>query len=331
MTDINYSLPAEFAIPRPKVLSEAGSTTTFIPGPSHDSFTTKFGHAFPEPTCLKSEYGYTAVYDLPAPSSRPTHPVLLIHGLNTPALGMYPLALELQALDPNAHVALFDFWGHGLSSTPLVPHTAAIFHFQILQVLSHMQWTSAHLIGFSFGGATLVSFASQNPRAVLSVALIAPAGLMRREDLDQRMQELLINSTGHEEEAIDTTLSWLEGGPLVLPSDWHSRMTSGQIVAEALRDWELREHHGYRHSVLSMVREGGIFGGDEGFRDFAKGFQGKNVVVLGAEDDVCGKEQLVELGFEDVVVVQEAGHGVVRSHAGTVAEEVYRLWQGESS
>lgn len=330
MSDVNLPLPADFALPRKKFLPRDGNNDTFISGPSHESFTSRFGNAFPNPTFLNSEYGITAVYDLPAKSAKSERPVLLIHGLNTPALGMYPLALELQALDPNAHVVLFDLWGHGLSSTPLVPHTPGIFHLQILQVLSYMQWTSGHLIGFSFGGATLTSFAAQHPRAVISAALVAPAGIMRLKDLDQRMQELLDDSTGHEEEVISTVLSWLEGGPLIVPSDSSDRMASGQIVAEALRDWELREHAGYRHSVLSMFRDGGVFGGDEVFRAFAKAFQKRNVVVLGEEDDVCSKEQLGELNFEDVVVVKGAGHGVVRSHAGVVARELYRLWQGKS-
>ncbi|KAI0887558.1 alpha/beta-hydrolase [Annulohypoxylon maeteangense] len=303
-----------------------GHHKNFIAAPSYESSTSVFGHASPKPQYLESDLGTTALYDVPPPSGQSKRHVLIIHGLNTPAIGMLPLAKELQALDPDAYVVLFDLWGHGFSSTPLVAHTPQIFHFQIFQVLGFLQWTRAHIIGYSFGASTAVRFALHNPWAVLSVALLAPAGLCDKELWGEKMQELLENSEGGDAQAIDAVLDWLEGGPLIVPTDWRERVEAGEVVAEVLREWELQHHSGYPHSVLSMFREGGVTGCVEDFRKFAQ-LPVKKIGIVAELDAVCSKAQLTDVGFTDVEVVEKANHGFVRgTTTSEIARIVYRFW-----
>lgn len=132
-----------------------------------------------------------------------------------------------------------------------------------------MQWTSARIIGYSFGASTALTFAIEHPWMALSVPLPAPAGLLQHEEFSHQTQELLHDSNGKESEAIACVLAFLEGGPLLGPTDWKSRSNRGEIVAEALREWELQEDAAYPHSVLSMFREGGVYGREEQFRRFA--------------------------------------------------------------
>ncbi|KAJ9660338.1 hypothetical protein H2198_002646 [Neophaeococcomyces mojaviensis] len=313
---------AGLELPRRRVWGHSRTITA----PNYASFTSRFGYAFPKPKYLESDLGTTALYELPPPSGQSKRPVLIIHGLNTPALGMWPLAKELQALDANSHIVLFDLWGHGLSSTPLAAHTPQIFHFQIFQVLGFMQWTSAHIIGYSFGASTAVRFAIDNAWAALSVAILAPAGLLRKEDFSKQMRELLDDSKGREAEAVDCVLSYLEGGPLVVPMDWQERVKSGEVVAEALREWELQEHLGYPHSVLSMFREGGVYGCEAYFGEFAQ-LSLKKIGVLAELDSVCSKSQLVDIGFDHIEVVEKADHAFVRGAPGEVARIVYQFWK----
>ena len=237
----SLSLSPDFELPRQRFY---GNHAASIAAPSYESFTSRFGRAFPKPRFVESDFGTIAVYDLPPPSEHSKRPVLIIHGLNTPALGMWPLAKELQSLDPDAHVVLFDLWGHGLSSTPLVAHTQQIFFIQIYQVLSFMRWPSAHIVGYSFGALAAMRFAVQNRWTASPVALLGPAGLLRMEDFSPEMQELLHDSKGRAAEARNSVLEWLEGGPLVVPKDCQERVNNGEVVAEALREWELQEHSG---------------------------------------------------------------------------------------
>ncbi|KAI1304021.1 alpha/beta-hydrolase [Xylaria venustula] len=297
----------------------------YLPAPSPESFTQRFGSAFPQPRFLESDLGRTAVYSLAAPSGHPVRRVLFVHGLNTPALGLLPLAKELQVRDPDAHVVLYDLWGHGLTSTPLVTHAPHIFHAQILQVLGSLGWESAELLGYSFGASMLVLFALYYPWAARSVALVAPAGVIDTVHFGEKLKGLLRDSEGREEEGRDEVFAFLEGGPLVVPDGWQERVRRGEVVAEALRDWETKEHPGYRHSVFSMFREGNVYGCEDYFRRFAQ-LSVKKVAVLGERDNVCTKETLVGLGFDNVHVVERAGHAVPRKKPAEVARVVYELW-----
>lgn len=311
-----------FKLPRHKFRAQKGA----IAAPSYECFTTRFGGAFPEPCYLESDLGTTTFYDLPPPSGESKRQVLIIHGLNTPALGMLPLAKELQAVDRDAHIVLYDLWGHGLSSTPCVAHTPHVFHFQILQVLGHMQWSAAHILGYSFGGSTAVRFAIHNPNTTLSVALLAPAGLLPFEGFSEQLQELLKGPEGKEEETIENVFDFLEGGPLVVPEDWKKKSEAGEVVAEALRQWELHEHAGYKLSVLSMFQDGDVYGCEHDFAKFAQ-LAVKQIGIVAEEDPVSGVKQLVECGFKNVDEVMKAGHGFVRSHADEVARIILKFWK----
>jgi len=184
-------------------------------------------------------------------------------------------------------------------------------------------------VGFSFGGSTAVGFVLGCPWAVSSVVLLAPAGLIRAEVLGERCWGLLEEDGGREEEAREAVLDTLEGGTLIVPDDWRARSQKGEVVAEALRQWELDEHGGYRYSVFSMFRDGAAIGCEEEFRRMGKE-KGKKLVVLGEKDDLCTKQQLVELGFEadGVKVVVGAGHALGRTHTNVVAELIIAFWGG---
>lgn len=312
-------LPADVGFPRATIRASRS-----IAGPGYNAFVARFGGSFPRPIFLESDLGKTAVYELPPPSTKSQRRVLIVHGVNTPALGMIPFIKGLQARDPDTHIVLFDLWGHGLSSTPLIAHTPQIFHSQILQVLAHLQWSNANLIGFSFGGATIASFAVYNPVVPLSVVLVAPAGLMSRADCGKELDDLL-NANGKDAEAIQSLLDWLGAGPTVLPDGWQTQLHSIQIFAKALKQWELDEHQGYQSSVLSMIRDGGAFGKEEIFRRFSQLLLRK-MAILGEQDGVCSELQLQEVGMDDIKVLKQADHDLIRVRADEVADIVYQFW-----
>lgn len=311
----------DLTIPRRKIKDNKAS----ISGPSYASFTSSFGNAFKEPLLTESDLGTTAIYDFPPPSGKAKSQVLVVHGLGTPALGMLPLAQELQKLNPDAHIVLYDLWGHGFSSTPLTAHAPHIFHLQIFQVLGHMKWPRAHIIGYSFGGLTAVSFATTNPTVPLSVALVAPAGILDKISFSSELQDAIDGSPSEELEAVKPVFAFLEGGELVVPPGSQEKMKSGIVVAQALRHWQNLEHHGHPYSALSIFRDGGVFGQDERFRTFA-GLQLPTTAVVGENDDVCKKPQLDALDFAKVEMVSGADHTLVRSRVSEVARFIHDFW-----
>lgn len=314
----------ELVLPRPGV--EPKSPKNPIPGPSEGAFTETFGRLLPPAKFLDTTNGKAAYYEL-LPSDNNSGPhdrVLLIHGVQTPALGMLPLAKAMQKSFSHAHFVLLDLWGHGLSDTPVVPHTADLFHGLIDALLDHLNWSSAHLVGFSFGGSLTAGYVATRPSRVQSFVLVAPAGLLRSAALSDEEKGHM--NGDNEVAARKWVLQWLEGGELVVPQDWKERVEKGEVVAEAVREWQMREHAGHTASVVAIVRDGGVMDKHEQFKKaVATGLP--SLAVLGALDDLCSKEQLTGLGFKNVAVVPGVGHGVVRERAVEVGSLVADFWE----
>ncbi|PYH43513.1 alpha/beta fold hydrolase [Aspergillus saccharolyticus JOP 1030-1] len=341
--------PPLILLPRPGTVRPA--TPQSIPAPPEAAFTSTFGPLrLPPASYLQTPAGQAAYYTLPAPTGSPSHSpdspagparILFIHGVQTSAVGLLPLARAVAARFPSAHCVLLDLWGHGLSATPLQPHEPALFHRLLLALLDHLRWPAAHLVGYSFGGSTAASFAARFPERVEGLVLVAPAGLLRRSQFSAREQGYLVGAGAGgaadgvdgvdgeavEREARDWVIEWLEGGALVVPPDWRERVARGELVAEAVREWQMREHAGHAASVVGIFRDGGIMDMHEAFRTAAEtGIRAR--VVLGEWDDLCSVEELVGLGFGDVHVVPGVGHGVVRERVAEVAGLIGEFWGG---
>ncbi|KAG9560876.1 alpha/beta-hydrolase, partial [Aureobasidium melanogenum] len=320
----------EVTIPRPGV--KVSPPVDSIPGPSEESFTTTFGKLLPAAQYLSTAYGKIAFYTY-APKATSTtsgsssiQRVLFLHGVQTPALGLQPLATSLHDQFPSAEFVLADLWGHGLSSTPMAPHTPPLFHNLISSLLSHLHWSSCHLVGYSFGGSTAISYltsaSSSHPTKINSISLVAPAGLWNSPDLDK---EKLYNSDYNISKF--HVLELLEGGPLVVPHDWQDRVRKGEIVAEKVREWQMDQHTGHTASVVAIVRDGGVFGQEETFKKAAK--MGVPILaVLGETDDVVFEKDLRAAGVGNVVVVKGVGHAVVRQKVSGVTEQIEKFWKG---
>jgi pimeloyl-ACP methyl ester carboxylesterase len=112
---------------------------------------------------------------------------------------------------------------------------------------------------------------------------------------------------------------------LVVPKDWEERVGRGEVVAEAVREWQMREHAGHTASVVAVFRDGGAMDNDA---EFVKAMNTgiPSLVVLGELDDVCNQQDLRELGFANVFAVPEVGHGVVREKVPEVAAFITHFW-----
>jgi pimeloyl-ACP methyl ester carboxylesterase len=315
---------SQFVLPRP---GEAISSSKPISGPSEEAFTKTFGTLLPPVKYLNTSNGKAAYYEL-LPSSTETSVqtpdrVLFIHGVRTPALGMFPLARTLKASFPQAHFVLIDLWGHGLSDTPIVPHEASLFHQLLDSLLDKLEWPSAHLVGFSFGGALTVGYVVSRSSRIQSFTLVAPAGLIRSSSFTAVEQGYIRG--GDEVAARKWVLQLLDGGELVVPLDWAERVGRGEVVAKAVQEWQRREHAGHTASVVAVFRDGGVMDNDAGFIG-AVGTGIPSLVVLGELDDICDERELKELGFANVFIVPQVGHGVVRERVPEVARLISSFW-----
>ncbi|KAF5986763.1 dihydrolipoyllysine-residue acetyltransferase component of acetoin cleaving system [Fusarium bulbicola] len=319
-------MPQDLVLPRPGASYKPQQP---VAGPTESAFVKTFGALLPAAQFLQTPRGKAAYYEITPSSSKDSakqvDKVLFIHGVQTPALGMLPLTRALEKSFPAAHMVLIDLWGHGLSDTPVAPHEASLFHELIDNLLDHLSWPSAHIVGFSFGGATAVSYVASRPSRVKSFTLVAPAGLLQLSMFTPEEQASL---QGDDYAAAKKcVLNILEGGDLVVPEDWKQRVAKGEVVAEAVREWQMREHPGHTASVVAIFRDGGAMGSHAHFDKAAKtGIP--SLAVLGELDSLCSKDQLNEHGFENVFVVPKAVHSVVRDQALDVANLIGDFWRG---
>ncbi|GAB7355641.1 hypothetical protein MBLNU459_g6358t1 [Dothideomycetes sp. NU459] len=227
----------DYVLPRPGHTPELQSAASRIAAPSEAAFISVFGALLPPATYMTTQDGTTAYYDFPptaaisSPASNLITRAVLIHGVCTPALGLLPLVTALRASHPHTHFVLYDLWGHALSETPRVPHTPLLFQNQLRALIAHLRWPDAHLVGYSFGGATATGFTARFPDLVSSLVVIATAGLIQETSFSERERGLLRGGDGvNEAEARDWILDWLEGGELVVPTGWEARIAAGEIV-----------------------------------------------------------------------------------------------------
>lgn len=328
-------------LPRPGDAT-TGDTSFPITAPEESDFTKAFSALLPAAQYITTPKGKFAYYDLPpsAPdaSSTSTQPpavrrVLLIHGIQTPALGLYPLVTHLRATFPSTYFVTYDLWGHGLSDTPRVPHTPDLFLEQVDTLLDHLSWPTAHLVGYSLGSTIVAGYTASRSLRVESFVYIAPAGLFSITDFAIAEQALLrgepVEPGGVVDEvaAQEFVVEFLEGGKLVIPTDTQARIAKGEVVAEAVRDWEMKNHAGHPASVTAIVRDGNVMDREEIFKKACA--TGKpRFAVLGEHDDITDLSKLQAVGVEEVVIVQGAGHAVVRERANEVAKAIEGFWRG---
>lgn len=319
-----------FSLPRPGTVENGEART--IAAPSEADFVSTFGQLLPPASYLQTKYGRAAYYSIPsaqptADATTPIQRVLMVHGVQTCAIGLQPLAKTLSARFPQAHIVLVDLWGHGLTDAPVTPYTPALFHFLLESLLTHLNWSSAHFIGYSFGGSTVATFAASKSHLVSSLTLVAPAGLLRMAQFTPEQQSWFRGDPSiSAEEAQNQIIDWLENGPLLVPSDWKERIAKGEMVAQAVKEWQMKNHEGHAASVVAVFRDAGAMDRHEEFKK-VKGKGIGNLCVLGENDPVCGVDDLRSVGFENVVVVKGAGHGVVRENVAEVAGYIEQFWK----
>ncbi|KAH8886280.1 alpha/beta-hydrolase [Thozetella sp. PMI_491] len=303
-------------LPRPGA-SKPSEKVQPISAPSEAAFTAAFGNLLPRASYLHTKNGKAAYYELPrsspasAEDTTPISRVLFVHGVRTPAIGLHPIASALSSRFPRAQCVLVDLWGHGLTDTPFVAHDQPLFHELLEALMAQLGWEDAHFVGYSFGASTTATFAAAKPERVASMVLIAPAGFIRSAKFDETERGYLRGGEGLEEQAKTWTLEFLEGGPLVVPSDWEERVARGEVVPEAVKDWQMKHHEGHAASVVAVLRDGGALDNHAAFAQAAKTGR-KYLCILGELDDLSSVQDLHDVGMRNVAVVLQAGHDVVR-------------------
>ncbi|MCH2164799.1 MAG: alpha/beta hydrolase [Marinovum sp.] len=248
------------------------------------------------------------------PSDGP--PIILVHGLTTPAFVFDALVPDLVAR--GHRVIRYDHYGRGYSDRPKGLQTASFFrtHLNAIYKASNIE-CPAILVGYSMGGAIVADFAAMHPDKVKSAYLIAPAGM--RTDLGGVLRR---------------AATWPVIGDFLMHMFFprmHRKGTDAERVLNVQvpriieRQQEELEYRGFVRSVLSSLR--GILAHDLAPEHRRLATLELPVTVIWAEQDQVipleGKRQLEKWNpAARHVVVPEAGHGVTYTHPQAVLDAI---------
>ena len=253
---------------------------------------------------VPSPYGTIRVYEF-GPTDA-TRKILFLHGISTPCISLLGIAENL-AYKRGCRVMLMDLFGRGWSDGPVdLPYDGRLYASQIFIALtsSPLAWTGEasggfELVGYSLGGAIAADFTSWFPELVSQLVLIAPGGIIRKENLGWGSR--ILYSQGWLPE------SWLHAGvkrrlrvkpnvsatqkasefrgPMYvnrkeetkgrdaeaapsaeLPENAVIRTARGEINIEAAVNWQMENHPGFLPAFMSSIRHTPVYGQQDRWR-----------------------------------------------------------------
>lgn len=138
-------------------------------------------------------------------------PILLLHGF-TGTRSTWEAFVE--AWSDKFQIITLDLPGHGETTIPS-PRTMEEFCHDLAQFCAQLELTSLHLVGYSMGGRTALSFAMQYPSLIRSLTLAsASPGLRSNQERLTRQEQDEMLAKKLETEGIEQFVNYWENLPL---------------------------------------------------------------------------------------------------------------------
>lgn len=147
-------------------------------------------------------------------------PVLLLHGLADHALVWSAVG---DRLADSYHPVAVDMRGHGNSSKPDSGYDFDTVMSDLVQLMEHLGWSAAHIVGHSWSGKVATYWATRQPERFLSMVLVDPIFVYGIPGIFRLTFPLFYG-----------TLPFLKGmGPF---TDWDMAIQQGKQMKQ-YRDW----------------------------------------------------------------------------------------------
>ncbi|KAF3133439.1 hypothetical protein TWF703_006978 [Orbilia oligospora] len=285
--------------------------------------------------------------------------VLFVHGISTPSIVARDLLLSLAAR--GCRVMVFDLPGRGYSECcKVTPQDMRLYSALIVMVTTSSTAAGGFLpfniIGYSLGGGITVSFASQFPHLVSSIAVVSSAGLLPYAFAPLGMKCSLIPwiPVWLADKLLTTKLKGEEESPDDLSLDETANTTAptqsvnvGPVDVFSVIRWQNRHQKGFMSGYVSSMRNGPIFDRVEEWTEVGRLLKGNRfanprwdekkpaqmLVVYGEKDDLTPPMLLDRIkgcvGDEHVkgVVVEGGGHEIVVYQWDRVFQEIIDFWE----
>ena len=237
--------------------------------------------------------------------------VIMIQGTGVAGCGWSP---QVEALQDRYQLAWFD--NRGIGKSPGKPTTLHAMAKDVEEVLEHLGWADAHVVGHSLGGVIAQAFAIHAPQRVLSLACLCTF------------------LEGRAAVALDFSRVWIQVRTLIGTSEMRRKaffqLVSAPNVACTIENIEKLEHvFGRRLEALPSVamKQVRILAG-AGFAEALKELDVPSLVLSATEDKVAPVQQgqaLAEV-LRAQFVELSGGHAVPVQNAKGVNEVLDTFW-----
>ena len=255
-----------------------------------------------------------------------------------------------------------DLWGRGYSDTPLsCRHDVRLFASQILLALSSspLSWVgngnNFRIVAFSLGGPISLAFVDAFPSSVQSLALLGPAGLLRKlpDGYDELMhQPEFAPSQESLRDKVPQILGVQPSGPAI-----SIQLDQKRVVAlepgpsrldrsfdmVAILQWQFDHHHGHIHSFQDTIRYGPLQNQEHSWGkvcDIIAGLacpdsalhNSRLLVFFGREDGIVVGEETIEDILKLLppshlqVEYLPGGHGFPYPNSDSITETLLLEW-----
>jgi pimeloyl-ACP methyl ester carboxylesterase len=221
-------------------------------------------------------------YEIMGPATGPV--VLLVPGISIPR-GVFARTLAPLA-EAGYRVIAFDLYGRGFSDRPRVRYDAALFNWQIDDLLEALRIDGPiNLVGLASGGLQALLYAELHPRRVESLVLICPDGvdapvtgfvrMLRRPLVGELAGRIVMNAVGQRR--------------------WEERLQNysadPRLVEDVTRQFRAQlEYKGFWRALTSSIASLPISEASDLFRRIER--QGTRTLVLWGTNDVIIPTQL---------------------------------------
>ncbi|KAJ8323456.1 hypothetical protein BDV3_007025 [Batrachochytrium dendrobatidis] len=246
--------------------------------------------------------------------------IVFVHGISCPG-ACFPSFMNALA-KKGYRILIYDHYGRGYSDSPGVNYSQDLYVAQLAMLLQKIEWTSAHILGYSLGGAITAHFVAKFPKLAKSVMFIAPTGLMTKlPPISWILHVPILGPFIFYTFGVDV-LCKLSQKNFVL--DQHTNDNLTHLVK--LNTFMIRYHPGYLRSYFSTVLHFKFGGNDEYFARIEKSHPNKTMAIWGTEDKVVPFIHAAELQHLmpslKMVVKENCGHSIVAEFPEFCVESV---------
>lgn len=144
-------------------------------------------------------------------------PIVLMHGTGG---HLEAFVRNLRALGARHRVVLYDYPGHGWTTTTSRDLELRDYQDHLLALLDVLGLDAVHLSGESLGGWVAVKFAAEHPERVRSLILNTPGGTMATPEVMERIRSLSQAAADDPTpERIRARLEWLMADPATVTDE----------------------------------------------------------------------------------------------------------------